>query len=213
MKCPLCYREQPDFFTRDDRREYFRCRQCGLTFVPTQFHLTPAEEKSEYDRHQNSPGDSGYRKFLGRLFGPVCERVPPQSSGLDFGAGPGPTLSVMFEEAGHAMAIYDPIYAPDTECLKLKYDFVTVTEVVEHFRDPRHDFDQLWSLVKPGGLLGIMTKLALDRDAFDRWHYKDDPTHISFFSVTTLQWLATSWNAKLERIGSDVALWTKQADD
>ncbi len=213
MKCPLCYREQADHFTRDARREYFRCWQCGLTFVPAQFHLTPAEEKSEYDRHQNSSEDLGYRKFLGRLFGPVCERVPPQSSGLDFGAGPGPTLSIMFEEAGHAMAIYDPFYAPDTECLKLKYDFVTATEVVEHFRDPRHDLDQLWSLVKPGGLLGIMTKLALDRDAFDRWHYKDDPTHISFFSVTTLQWLATSWNAKLELIGSDVALWTKRADD
>ena len=115
----------------------------------------------------------------------------------------------MFEEAGHPMVIYDPFYAPTTECLNTQYDFVTASEVVEHFRDPHQDLKLLWSLVKPGGLLGIMTKLALDRQAFDRWHYKDDPTHISFFSVATLRWLASSWNASLELVGADVALWTK----
>jgi len=52
---------------------------------------------------KNSPDDPRYRAFLSRLFIPLNERIAPESCGLDFGSGPGPTLSVMFEEQGHTM--------------------------------------------------------------------------------------------------------------
>ena len=81
--------------------------------MPYQF-LSPKEEKSEYDLHENSSDDPGYRRFLARLFDPVSHQLAPNSYGLDFGSGPGPTLSVMFEEAGHSMEIYDPFFAPET---------------------------------------------------------------------------------------------------
>ncbi len=208
--CPLCMGRRVFVFYEDQNRHYFRCETCQLVFVPIAFHLSSSDEKTEYDLHQNSPDDQRYRRFLTRLFEPVQARLTPDSRGLDFGSGPGPTLSVMFEEAGYPMAVYDPFYAPDTSPLSRQYDFVTCSEVVEHFRTPRVELEKLWSCVRPGGVLGIMTKLVLNQEAFARWHYKDDRTHVSFFSRTTFEWLAAEWRAELTFIGSDVILLRKQ---
>jgi len=60
-------------------------------------------------------------------------------------------------------------------------------------------------------LLGIMTKLALDREAFACWHYKNDRTHVSFFSRETFTWLAAEWNAELAFVGNDVILLRHRA--
>ena len=52
-----------------------------------------------------------------------------------------------------------------------------------------------------------MTKLVIDAEAFSRWHYKNDQTHISFFSRETLQWLATHYQAELNFFANDVAIF------
>lgn len=207
--CPMCRSGRGVDFFVDRWRRYLRCDVCRLIFVPPEFHLSLAGEKAEYDLHENSPDDPGYRKFLGRLFEPVNDRIAAGSTGLDFGSGPGPTLSVMFEEAGHDVEIYDPFYSPDETPLTRQYDFVTASEVVEHFRNPADDLQRLWSCVKPGGLLGIMTKQVIDQASFANWHYKNDPTHISFFSRETFNWLAEDWLAELTFVGSDVMLLSK----
>ena len=207
--CPLCSQTDAASFHEDKWRRYFRCAQCRLIFVRREQHLDSVAEKAEYDLHQNAPEDQGYRKFLSRLHVPVSERLQPGSHGLDFGSGPGPTLSVMFQESGHTMEIYDPFYSPDTSPLLQTYDFVTASEVVEHFRDPREGLARMWACVKPTGLLGIMTKLALGPSEFAKWHYKDDRTHVSFFSRETFQWLAAEWHAKLTFLGRDVALFER----
>ena len=207
--CPLCSSTEIFEFHKDSLREYLRCDVCRLIFVPREFHLSIADEKAEYDLHENSPGDSGYRRFLSRLFEPVNARLYPGSKGLDFGSGPGPTLSIMFEEVGHDVSVYDPFYAADKSPLKLQYDFVTSSEVVEHFRNPAEDLQRLWSCVRQGGVLGIMTKLALDEASFARWHYKNDLTHVCFFSRETFRWVSGKWRAELTFVGSDVILLSK----
>ena len=68
--CPLCNASNPTAFHQDNRRDYLRCRTCQLIFVPPDQHLSPTAEKAEYDLHQNSPNDLGYRQFLSRLFIP-----------------------------------------------------------------------------------------------------------------------------------------------
>lgn len=206
--CPLCRISKASPFYQDSR-EYFRCPVCSLVFVlPRQF-LTPEEEKSVYDHHENSSDDPRYRRFLSRLFVPLSQRLVPDSFGLDFGSGPGATLSVMFEEAGHSMKIYDPFYAPDVKPLQLHYDFITASEVVEHLHHPRRELDRLWSCLKPNGSLGIMTKRVIDQEAFSRWHYKNDPTHVCFFSIETFRWLAEHWCATLTVPENDVVLFAK----
>jgi hypothetical protein len=209
MICPLCENPQTLPFWCDQRRAYRRCDQCLLVFVPTDYHLSSEAERAEYDLHRNDPEDAGYRKFLSRLFGPLRDRLPVGARGLDFGSGPGPALALMLADAGFDMAIYDPIYAPQDAVLQNRYDFIACSEVVEHFRMPGREFATLWQLLEPGGWLGIMTKLVLDRQAFSRWHYKNDPTHISFFSRETFSFLAEHLSAHLQFVGSDVILLRK----
>ena len=207
--CPLCGGAGTSPFYRDKHRDYLSCRVCGLVFVPPAQHLAAANEKAFYDRHDNRPDDPRYRDFLDRLFAPLNQRLAARSRGLDFGSGPGPTLSVMFEEAGHQVALHDPFFKPNPNALKTTYDFITATEVLEHLHHPRRDLEAVWNCLQPGGWLGLTTKRARDREAFAQWHYKQDPTHVCFWSGTSLQWLANHWNACLELIEPDVALLQK----
>lgn len=208
--CPLCAVLGAEFFHRDKRREYRRCGVCRLVFVPQRYFLSAAEEKACYDLHQNDPQDVDYRRFLGQLFNPLIARLPPGAGGLDFGSGPGPTLSVMLAEAGFPTAIYDPFYAPDESVWSRTYGFITASEVVEHLHRPKPDLERLWHVLKPGGWLGIMTKRVRDAEPFSDWHYKNDPTHVAFFAEETFVWLAAHWSSRLEIAGPDVVLLQKR---
>lgn len=196
--CPLC--DHPaKVLTKDRSRDYLRCECCDLIFVPSKLHLSPEEEKSRYDFHQNDPADSNYRTFLSRLFHPLENKLEPGSCGLDFGSGPGPTLSIMFEEAGYDCAVYDLYYAPDPAVLNKQYDFLSCSETIEHLYNPREEFEHFLKRMKPGGWIGIMTQLHDEAPApFERWHYKDDDTHVCFFSTHTFQWLEKTYGLQLE---------------
>ncbi len=207
--CPLCAGLASGLFATDKRRSYYRCADCGLVYVAQEYFLTAVEEKQVYDQHQNNPADAGYRTFLSRLSEPVLKDIAPGSCGLDFGSGPGPTLSLMFEECGHSMAIYDAYYAADEQVWQSTYDFITASEVVEHLYHPRFELDRLWSHLRHGGVLALMTKMVIDANAFDRWHYKNDPTHVIFFSSQTFEWLARHWQAPVSFVGADVVLFYK----
>lgn len=209
LHCPLCDHRQIDPFYQDARREYLRCCQCALVFVTSKDYLTPAEEKAEYDLHQNEVYDEGYRGFLSRLTAPLLERIPEGARGLDFGCGPGPALATMLTEAGCQMQLYDVFFYPKEAVLQKSYQFITATEVVEHLHRPGSELAALWQLLEPGGCLGIMTKLVLDAQAFAGWHYKNDLTHVCFFSEQTWRWWAELNDAELERFGADVMLLRK----
>lgn len=208
-RCALCGGRGVHFH-RDHRRDYYRCDGCALIFVPPWQHLDAAAERAEYDRHENRPDDPGYRRFLSRLFDPLVARLPPGARGLDFGSGPGPTLSRMFEEAGFPMRVYDPFYAPDTTALdpnvSRPYDFIVATEVLEHLAEPGRELDRLLNLLQPGGWLGVMTKRARDRAAFAGWHYIRDPTHVCFFSDATFAFIAARHRLDLTFPGDDTVL-------
>jgi hypothetical protein len=185
------------------------CRTCQLIFVPAEQHVSADEEKARYDQHNNHPDDPDYRAFLSRMFLPMQNRLNARSCGLDFGSGPGPTLSLMFEEGGHRMAIYDYFYAPAPSTLDQPYDFITATEVVEHLHRPGFELERLWSLLNPGALLGVMTQLVPESTPFADWYYIKDPTHVCFFSPSTCEWLAKYWQAELTFPGKNVMLFQK----
>ncbi len=206
MHCPLCQGGQTSPFCSDRRRSYLRCGECALVFVAAQYRLARQAERAQYELHQNAVGDSAYEAFLSRLFRPLAARLPAGACGLDFGCGPAPALAHMLERQGFSVSLYDSFYQPDEAVLGRRYDFICATEVVEHLHHPGTELARLWSLLGPGGWLGIMTKLVRDREAFAGWHYKNDPTHVCFFSRRTWQWWAGRQGASLEFIGADVIL-------
>lgn len=209
LRCPLCFTDSNSLFHQDKNRLYYHCPNCYLVFVPEIYHLSSDDEKKEYDLHNNNPNDLGYRKFLSRLTVPLLDRVTPGSKGLDFGCGPGPTLSVMLQEQGFEMDLFDLYYHNNSAVFERQYDFITSTEVVEHLTAPACEFKKLMKCLNVGGTLGIMTKLVRDKEAFSKWHYIQDRTHISFFSKKTFVYLSKYLNAKVDFVGSDVILIEK----
>ena len=207
--CPLCSSAETYFYFKDNVRTYTKCEKCALVFVPARYWLNADDEKAIYDLHENDPNDAGYRKFLSRLSTPLLEHLPPHQSGLDFGCGPGPTLSRMLEEKDHKVDLFDPLYYNDVSIFSKKYDFINATEVVEHLSNPMKEFASLFKMLRPGGWLGIMTKLVINEESFREWHYIRDLTHISFFSRETFEYIAKRFKAELSFIGNDVILLQK----
>ena len=206
--CPLCAAASR-FLDEDELRLYFRCGQCALIFVDPAAHLDPAAERARYDLHENDWADPRYRRFLDRLARPLLTRLEPGMCGLDYGCGPGPALSRMMQEAGMVMDVYDPYYEPRVDVLARQYDFVTCTEVAEHFHHPARDWARLTTLVKPGGWLGVMTQLAPPDELFLQWRYRRDPTHVCFYGPATFEWLALRFGFTMERERSDVVVLQK----
>lgn len=204
--CPVCRGPAPAAFMTIDGRDYFRCPACQATLLDPRHRLAAAAERMVYEQHRNDPGDPAYRRFLAQLSDPLLARLAPASSGLDYGCGPGPALAAVLREAGHAMALYDPFFQPDPRPLATTYDFVTCTEVAEHFHRPADEFDRLGRLLRRGGWLAVMTCFQDDDARFADWHYRRDPTHVVFYREATLRMIAAQRGWACEIPVKDVAL-------
>lgn len=207
--CPVCASISTRFFARIDRQDYRRCDTCLATFlIPAQLPSLSVEV-GEYQKHNNDPNDAGYQAFLSQVTHPLSRRLPPGAQGLDYGCGPGPALANMMRQQGFAMRLYDPIFVPDETALTQRYDFITCTEVVEHFHQPKAEFERLDKLLQPGGWLAIMTCWQTDDGKFAQWHYRRDPTHVVFYKQQTLQFLAHQFGWQMHVPQKNVALMQK----
>lgn len=203
--CPVCA-ASADHFLLVAGRDYFHCPACQARFLDPAQRLLRDAERAHYLHHENDAADPRYRRFLAKLAEPLMARLAPSSQGLDYGCGPGPALAAMLHEAGHDVALYDPFFAPDPAPLRGTYDFVTCTEVAEHFHHPEQEFDRLRRLVRPGGWLAIMTCFQTEDARFADWHYRKDPTHVVFYREETFRHLAAAWGWSCEVPVRDVAL-------
>lgn len=209
MHCPLCFNPTITSYFADRKRPYLQCDECDLVFVQPDFLPDLHSEKSEYDKHENSFEDEGYKQFLGKLLTPLSPHIKPKYTALDFGCGPAPVLAEMLRERGLQVDIYDPFYAPFDEALTKSFDIITCTEAIEHFHNPAKEWSMLINMLKPSGILAIMTKRVIDRERFKNWHYKNDPTHVSFFSESTFSFLAQRDGFDINFPSSDVVLLKK----
>lgn len=211
MNCPVCERAELQHFQSIKQQHYLRCRECQCTVMAPECRLSAEQEKAIYQYHDNNPGDPGYRRFLSKVADPLLARLPRGANGLDFGCGPGPVLAGMLEEVGMTMALYDPFFYPQPDVLQQQYDFITCTEVLEHLHQPASVLRQLDGLLKPGGLLAVMTCFQTDDTRFASWHYRRDPTHVVFYKEETLESIAKQHQWSLEVPRKDVAIFTKAA--
>lgn len=208
MHCPLCKSRKPYPFHESKDRAFLRCRDCDLVFVDSQFHLPKEEEIRRYGLHENDPDDRRYLDHLSRLTSPLLAYLKPGACGMDFGCGPGPSISGLLGKIGFSVSNYDPIFANEPRLLDESYDFLTCTETVEHFNLPHESWNLIVSLITNGGILGVMTQFT-DFDNFEKWPYARDATHISFYSPQTFEWIASNWNLKIEHISDPIVIFRK----
>lgn len=208
--CPLCANEQVSLFLECEKpflSRYYQCDNCHLIFTDREFLLNQSIEKSRYDFHENNIEDEGYVNFLARLIGPVQKYIDRNQFGLDYGSGPEPVLMELMKKDGFEMDIFDPIYSKKE--LTQNYDFITSTEVVEHFHNPKESFDHMLSHLKPGGILAIMTSIYDESINFKQWHYRYDDTHVAFYSDKTFHWLLNHYSLELVESKNNVRIFRK----
>jgi len=207
--CPICAGETRDFHVAADGRQYRKCRNCEGVFLIAAQRLTRTQEHAQYLLHNNDPGDVNYRHFLNQLLKPLLSAIPGARSGLDYGCGPGPALAFMLREMGHSVELYDPFFCDQESVLRKTYDFITCSEVVEHFHRPAEEFSRFDRMIRPGGVIGIMTGMLTDDIDFPGWHYRRDPTHVLFYTPQTMRYLASRHSWRCEFPAKNVTLFFK----
>ena len=210
--CPLC--EGVDcsrFYFDDNKRRFLICTQCQLVYVMPEYLPCKEFELSEYQLHENSIQDEGYRRFLQRLLTPLIQsyNISSSTNAIDYGCGPAPALATMLAHYDVSDSIYDPFFFPDKSVLQQQYDIITCTEAIEHFHAPHIEWAVWQGMLKPKGVIAIMTKRVIDKQRFAHWHYKNDLTHVSFFSEATFRFLAQRDGYTVEFPTNDVVLLKK----
>ncbi len=189
--CPLCGSLAKTPIEAVDKREYLCCDQCRLISVPPAFHPNDEAARSYYQTHENGIQYPGYVAFLNNAIHPTLPFLSGRSEILDYGCGPEPTLSILLEREGHHCSNYDPLFFPELPAGP--FDAIFATECFEHFVNPELEMNRIIGLLKPGGILTIMTILWLSPERFRNWHYTRDMTHISFYHRDTIRYLCRTF--------------------
>lgn len=148
---------------------------------------------------------------------------------LDYGSGKYPNLSKLMEwnlndcnsnQIEKQIIIfksynYDKYYQNVEELISQNnynhYKVITATEVIEHFTNPLENFTLLYNLLASGGILLITTELTTESiiSNFSKWWYKNDITHICFYSIKTLEYLAFKLHLKLLFANTNLIIFQK----
>jgi SAM-dependent methyltransferase len=210
MICPLCGSVQSELFDKDKTRSFYQCGNCSLVFVPRDELITPDAEKHRYDAHENDETSSGYRDYLSGIAAQLQKYLKNGMTGLDFGSGRTKLLAELLSSE-HVVDSYDVYFHPDLSFLNKKYDFIILSEVIEHLRDPVSELKKLKSILKPDGILFVKTKLVPEK-SFSTWFYKRDITHVQFFSDDSFRHLSKKFGfEEASMIGEDLFLFRNQA--
>lgn len=185
--CPLCSNNGSVFY-QDKKQTFYLCSVCNGIFLDKKQHLDKPTEKDRYYLHQNHINDLGYIKFANPIISEVRKCFDPSHDGLDFGAGHTPVISELLKRDNYKVEIYDPLFFDNKKVLDEKYDFITSCEVIEHFYNPKKEFELLYKMLKPNGKLILMTDIFKGAN-FDTWYYKTDPTHVFLYQKETLHWI------------------------
>lgn len=201
-KCPLCFNTRSlKKIEGPDSRSYRACNNCMLIFAESHFLPSEESERKRYLTHDNSIHNKGYVKFLNQAIEPALPYLNKNMHGLDFGCGPVPVLSAILKQKGFSSDYYDPIFFPEIH--EQEYDYIFATESFEHFFQPPKEINMIRNLLKPGGLLIVMTEKWKSHEAFANWYYATDFTHVVFYHEKTLEFIALHFGFKLQKSDND----------
>lgn len=198
--CPLCLHEADYFLTFETKmgnRNYYECSNCASVHLNKNELLTFQEEERRYAMHNNDVEDVRYQQFVSPISNQIIQEQDKNASGLDYGCGPGPVITHVLEQKGFSsIKLYDPYFFNHPKLLNATYQFIICCEVIEHFSHPKKEFKLMKSLLNTGGKFYGKTELlyeGLNAEGFQKWWYKNDPTHCFFYSKKTLRFIAEAF--------------------
>jgi len=188
MNCQICTKSTESFVHEKTDIIYYYCKACEYIFKSPEYHQDLTVQKERYNLHENDAEDEGYQAYFQRFLDFILPLVGKPKSALDFGCGMSSLLASLLEKESMRCDYYDPIYHPDSLSETKKYDLIVSTEVFEHLHQPREVFARLLERLEEGGYLALQTQFHPNEiQAFKKWYYHQDPTHVVFFTAQTFR--------------------------
>jgi len=197
LNCHICNQKTYYFIDEKTNITYYHCHDCEYIFKSPECYQDFSVQKERYTLHENDEADTGYQAYFQRFLNFVLPLVGQSKAALDFGCGASSLLSKMLEKEGISCDYYDPIYHPDTLNDNKKYEFIVSTEVFEHLHQPKEVFEGLVERLEVGGYLALQTQFHPNEvEAFKKWYYHQDSTHIVFFTAQTFKVLCKKYGVE-----------------
>ena len=194
MNCHICNKICDTFVDEKTNITYYHCNHCGYIFKSPECYQDFTTQKERYNLHENDENDPGYQAYFQRFLDFTLPLLDKPKTALDFGCGRSSLLASLLKKEAIDCDYYDPIYHPDTLDEKKKYDLIVSTEVFEHLHQPREVFESLLNRLEEGGYLALQTQFHPNEvEAFKKWYYHQDPTHIVFFTAQTFRVLCKAY--------------------
>lgn len=191
-RCPICREPSEPFY--EDVRPFRACPSCEFIF--TNFRAREEKAEAHYQGQWGSLGEEWWRGLAENIIESVEPYRKPRRI-LDYGAGRG-DLTAQFRKMGYDVTALEPMtdgYLKDQRYPNL-FDLVVGVEVIEHLPNLWEELEHVRRNTAPRGVIYFKTSIAdvlRDPDPtgfFREWKYKDDPTHVNFFSRRSIERLA-----------------------
>ena len=201
-ECRLCTNQETEQWADNKGKTYHYCCKCGIIQLDPTHFLSHAEEQERYLRHNNTPKNSGYITYLNNFIeSAVIPSVKHGGEILDFGSGPVPVLSDLLTARGFPTVSFDPFFTANIDWTNKSFDSIVAVEVFEHLHHPEKEIPRIRKSLKTGGYLIIRTLLHdEDHTSFMNWWYREDRTHVTFYSGKTIEYICSRWDFVLEQI-------------
>ncbi len=212
MKCHICHQRTETFLDEKTDITYYHCKHCEYIFKNPECYQDLPTQKERYNLHQNDENDAGYQAYFQRFLDFLLPLVGTPGTALDFGCGRSALLASLLKKEGTDCDYYDPLYHPDKTYDSKKYELIVSTEVFEHLHQPREVFESLLERLEEGGYLAVQTQFhPNDVEAFKKWYYHQDPTHIVFFTAQTFKVLCNMYGCEyISENGKNMVLLRKR---
>lgn len=195
MNCPLC----DTHLSKKLDEEYFDCLKCHALVKDNRLYVSVSDEKQVYETHNNDVNDERYQNFTSPITNYVLKKYNPAHKGLDFGSGTGPVISKVLNDHGYDnINLYDPFFHLNEKALNEKYDYIICCEVVEHFKNPKEEYERLFNMLIQGGRLVLMTHPYDGKIPFAKWYYRQDETHVFIHRKETFVFIADHFDVEFE---------------
>jgi SAM-dependent methyltransferase len=219
-----------DYVASTDRYDAYgrivRCRKCRLVYTNPR---PRPEEISEGYRNAVDPDyarEDSSRSINAHLSLHTLKRFAHAGRLLDVGCSTGYFLNAArldFEVQGLELSAWAAGYArerlrldvhnaglEEAELPSEHFDVITLNDVIEHFTDPKAALQRIKTLLRPGGLLYLVTpdiESLSARLMRGRW-WGLRPAHIFYFSPTTLTALLRETGFEVELVKSYGRIFT-----
>ena len=190
--CKCCkYQIESQICVKD--KQYHFCDFCNSILLDKEFLLSKENQVDRYLLHNNTLSDIGYKNYLENFIQKVISATDDKNhTFLDYGSGPNPCLVELIKEKYSSFEViegWDLFFTKDFIPKQNFYSIITCLEVAEHFENPEESFKHIFSLLKKDGILAVQTQIFYPEEDFEKtskkfatWWYKEDTTHVTFYS-------------------------------